>query len=185
MTNPWSQSSPLYATKLHPPALPFGGGGALGGLQGQADQLIIVKYTPTASAGCAARCTSTAKEMVPGSSKSTKSYRKITIFTHLALAPFLSKRTITSEVFFLLVVRRSPSCRAPRTCLRMSETVLSVNASALHPAAAELVTSRSKKWEREKDYSTFPVSVPHVVSLAAHTLERHVPALPHRRPVYC
>ena len=60
-----------------PPALPFGGVGATGGLEGHVDRSRSVRWTSTSSAGCAARCTSTEKAVDVDSSREIETDHQI------------------------------------------------------------------------------------------------------------
>ena len=128
-----------------PPARPFGGRGATERSQGHVDWQRNVRQTSIASTGCAARRTSTAKIEVAGSSKSTKSHRRIAILTAT------SKSLHPSQKVKIISPSRSLPMRTVQHCLKKDG-----NSAKRHRVSAP---TQYKK-ERENKNNGIPLYFP-------------------------
>ena len=130
--------------------------------------------TSEASAGCAARRTSTTNVEVAGSRKSRKSYRQIAIFT---LQP--SQQHIQRFFFFARCCLSSSNC-APR--LRFGSWKRCSSRKCV--GVILCIPSKREKGERKKK-KKHPVCPSHIISLTTQTLVHLATSPPHLRFLHC
>ena len=123
---------------------PFGGVGATSVFYGQLDVPRRVTQPSTPAAGHAARCTSTTKAAVAGSSRTPKSYRRTRV-SQVQLATFQKKNQTSSEVG-----TSSRPLPAETPASTTQETALRASVCRHCPAA------KAKKGEKEKRTISLP-----------------------------
>jgi len=152
--------------RCNPPARPFGGRGATERSQGHVDWRRNVRQTSIASTGCTARRTSTAKIEVAGSSKSTKSHRRIAILTAT------SKSLHPSQKVKIISPSRSLPMRTVQHCLKKDG-----NSAKRHRVSAP---TQYKK-ERENKITVFHFTF----HLGTQPVKHPAPRPLHLHSIYC